>query len=86
MKQGFVTKISNEGDSENPNNYRPISITSVPAKVFEKVLREQTRRPERFEPENIRGGTLERFRKFRVSKIFSQRKGISLLFAETFFV
>ena len=30
-----------KGNSEDPKNYRPLSITNAPSKTFEKVLKEQ---------------------------------------------
>ena len=41
LKSAFVIPIFVKGDSENPINYRPISITPALAKLFEKVLHEQ---------------------------------------------
>ena len=41
FKQAIVTPVSKKGDSENPNNYRRISITSALFKVFEKIILEQ---------------------------------------------
>ena len=41
LKQAYVIPIHKKGDCEDPNNYRPISITAALAKIFEKVLREQ---------------------------------------------
>ncbi|KFQ38410.1 hypothetical protein N332_05856, partial [Mesitornis unicolor] len=33
-----VTPIYNKGRKEGPGNYRPISLTSVPGKVIEKII------------------------------------------------
>ena len=41
LKQAYVIPIYKKGDCEDPNNYRPISITAALAKISEKVLREQ---------------------------------------------
>ena len=41
LKQAYVVPIYKKGDCEDPNNYRPISISAALAKNFEKVLREQ---------------------------------------------
>ena len=41
LKQDHVCPIFKKGDTEDPNNYRPISITAALSKVFEKVIREQ---------------------------------------------
>ena len=41
LKQAHITPIFKSGDAENPKNYRPISITSALAKIFEKSLNEQ---------------------------------------------
>ena len=37
----MFVRFSQKGDTEDPNNYRPISITPVISKSFEKIIREQ---------------------------------------------
>ena len=41
-KTARVTPIYKERSREDPNNYRPISVLSVIAKIFEKVIFDQT--------------------------------------------
>ena len=41
LKQAHGIPIYKKGDNEDPDNNRPISITSSLAKVFEQILREQ---------------------------------------------
>ena len=41
LKQAYVIPIFKKGDCEEPNNYRPISITPALSKIFENVLRDQ---------------------------------------------
>ena len=41
-KTARVTPIYKEGNREDPNNYQPISVWSVIAKIFEKVIFDQT--------------------------------------------
>ena len=39
-KSAHVTPIFKKGQKSSPNNYRPVSLTSVPGKVMEKVIKE----------------------------------------------
>ena len=41
LKRADVVPIHTNGDTEEPNNFRPISITSTISKFFEKVIRNQ---------------------------------------------
>ena len=38
-KQASISAIYKKGDKHQPNNYRPVSLTSVPCKVFESIIR-----------------------------------------------
>ena len=40
-KLGSVTPIFKKGDRSLPGNYRPVSLTSVPCKVLESLIRDQ---------------------------------------------
>ena len=42
LKKAIVTPIFKKGENSLPENYRPILFTSSLAKVFERLLREQT--------------------------------------------
>ena len=39
-KQANVTAIYKKGPRTKPQNYRPISLTSVPCKVMERIIRD----------------------------------------------
>ena len=39
-KSGNVTPIFKKGDRDKPASYRPISLTAVPSKVFESIVRD----------------------------------------------
>ena len=41
LKRAHVIPIYKKEDTEDPSNYRPISITSALSKIFEKVMKEQ---------------------------------------------
>ncbi len=40
-KQANVTPIYEKGDKSEALNYRPISLTSVAGKIFEKIIRDK---------------------------------------------
>ena len=60
LKQTHVIPIYKKGDNEDPDNYRPKSITFSLAKVFKQILREQMN--EYLERNNLLGLLLFGFR------------------------
>ena len=63
LKEQFITPVYKKGDKTDPENYRPISLTSHVIKVFERVVRK--RMVVHLEANNLISDTQHGFRKGR---------------------
>lgn len=40
FKQANISPIFKKGSRNNPENYRPVSVTSIPCKILESIIRD----------------------------------------------